>query len=303
MGGGGSVDAAYRALAEHAALGHIVVLGATADHSFDPDDGELGPLFLGPWGPTLSCQTFIFHSRAAAFDARVIAALRHADGVFLEGGDQSNYVRYWKGTPVQAALNNLANRGAPIGGNSAGLAILGHFSYTAMDGGSLESKVALADPLGPAVTLEDDFLHLPGLENVITDTHFSTRSRLGRLIVFIARLDRGPPARQVYGIGVDQQTAVLIEADGTGHIIVGSKGSAWIVNLDGAKVVLTPVQPFSAVSVRIDQMAPYSVLRMRNGLVERPASVNRVGIDAGAAVAEEPLRSMMMRDRAPPGED
>jgi hypothetical protein len=39
-------------------------------------------------------------------------------------------------------------RAGPIGGSSAGLAILGHYSYTAFDGGSLESKVAFADPLG-----------------------------------------------------------------------------------------------------------------------------------------------------------
>jgi len=302
MGGGGYVDAAYRALAERAGLGHIVVLRATNDHSFDPDDGKLGPLF-GAWGPVASCQTFTFHSRAAAFDARVITALRQADGVFLAGGDQANYVRYWKGTPVQGALDDLARRERPIGGNSAGLAILGHYSYIDFDGVSLESKVAIADPLGPAVTLEDDLLHLKGLENAVTDTHFSARSRLGRLIVFVARLNRGPPARRSYGIGVDERTAVLIEADGTGHIVAGSRGSAWVVTLDGANPVLAPGQPFSANRVRIDQMTQASVLRAMNGVVEHPASVNRVRIDAGAVVADEPLKSMMVRDRAPSDED
>jgi cyanophycinase len=303
MGGGGYVDAAYRALAERSGLGHIVVLRATADHSFDPDDGKLGPLFLGTWGPTISCQTFTFHSRTAAFDARVIAALQHADGVFLAGGDQANYVRYWKGTPVQGALNDLVKRNGPIGGNSAGLAILGHYSYIDVDGGSLESKVAFADPLGPAVAIEDDLLHFKGLENAITDTHFSARSRLGRLIVFVTRLDREPRAPSVYGIGVDERTAVLIEAEGTGHVVAGSEGSAWVVKLDGAKWVLAPGRPFSAQRIRVDQMGRSSVLRAREGVVDQPASVKRVSIESEAVVADEPLKSMMLRDQVPPGED
>jgi cyanophycinase len=303
MGGGGSVESAYRSLAERAGRGHIVVLRATADHSFDVDDGELGPLFLGAWGPTVSCQTFTFHSRAAAFDPRVIAALRHADGVFLAGGDQSNYVRYWKATPVQAALNALVKRAAPIGGSSAGLAILGHYSYTAFDGGSLESKVAFADPLGPAVTLEDDFLHLQGLENVITDTHFSARSRLGRLIVFVARINRGQPAQRRYGVGLDERTAVIVESDGTGRVVEGSEGSAWVVTLRGAKITLTRGLPFSSTDVQIVQMGQSSVLRVRSGLVERPALASRARIEAGTAIAAEPLKSMMMRNKVPPGED
>jgi cyanophycinase len=233
----------------------------------------------------------------------VIAALRRADGVFLAGGDQSNYVRYWKATPVQAALNALVKRAAPIGGTSAGLAILGHYSYTALDGGSLESKVAFADPLGSAVTLEDDFLHLRGLENVITDTHFSARSRLGRLIVFVARINRGQPAQRVYGVGVDERTAVTVEADGTARVVVGSEGSAWVVTLVGAKIILTRGLPFSTTHVQIVQMAPSSVLRLRSGLVEHPALASTARIEAGTAIADEPLKSMMMRDKVPPGEE
>lgn len=299
MGGGGYVEGAYRSLAERAGRGHVVVLRATADHGFDPTDGDLGPLFLGAWGPTVSCQTFTFHSRAAAFDLRVIAALRRADGAFLAGGDQSNYVRYWKATPVQAALNALVKRAAPIGGSSAGLAILGRYSYTAFDGGSLESKAALADPMGPAVTLEDHLLQLQGLENVITDTHFSARSRLGRLVVFVARLNRGSPTQRVYGLGVDERTAVIVEAEGTARIVSGSEGSAWVVTQGSGRSVLTGGMPFSTTGVRIVQMAQSSVLRMRSGRVEHPASAGEARIEAGTVIADEPLKSMMVRDGTP----
>jgi len=303
MGGGGYVDAAYAELAQRAGRGHIVVLRATDDHSFDPTDGKLGPLFLGKWGQTVSCQTFTFHSRAAAFDSRVIAALTNADGVFLAGGDQANYVHYWKGTPVQKSLNDLVKRNSPIGGNSAGLAVLGHYSYVDVDGGSLESKDALADPLGRAVGLEGDFLHFKGLENTITDTHFSARSRLGRLIVFVARLNKKQGSSRVYGIGVDERTAVLIDAGGTGHVVAGSEGSAWVVTLNGAKWVVAPGQPLSAQKVVITQLTRTGVLHAKTGVVDKPASVQRVSVESGTVAADEPLESMMLRYHVPAGED
>ena len=128
----------------------------------------------------------------------MIAALRSADGIFLAGGDQGNYIRYWKGTPVQDALNAHVRADHPIGGSSAGLAILGHYSYTALDGGSMESQDRAAPiPSIPGVTLEGDFLHLRWLESVITDTHFSKRCQArAALIVFVARANQAAAGRQ-----------------------------------------------------------------------------------------------------------
>src|ERR1700722_7672304 len=71
MGGGGAVDAAYRFIASHAGGGHIVILRAVADNTFDPDDGDYGKSFAGKWGPVGSVETIVFHSRKASFDARV----------------------------------------------------------------------------------------------------------------------------------------------------------------------------------------------------------------------------------------
>jgi cyanophycinase len=254
MGGGGAVDAAYRFLTSRAGGGHIVVLRAVADNGFDADAGNYGESFTGKWGPVVSAETFVFHSRKAAFDARVIAALRNADGIFLAGGDQGNYIRYWKGTPVQQALNAHARANRPIGGSSAGLAILGHFSYTSLDGGSMESKVALADPYDAGVTLEDDFLHFPPLEDVFTDSHFSTRSRLGRLIVFVARVNQAHPAAKAFGLGIDEKSALLIDAGGLGRLAEGSAGSAWLVMPQRPATVLSKGQPLTLTDVRIVRM-------------------------------------------------
>jgi beta-aspartyl-peptidase (threonine type) len=102
-GGGGSVDAAFAAIARHAGGGHIVILRAVADDSFDAEDGDYGISFATKWSPVAFAETIVFHHREASYDPRVLAALAGADGIFLAGGDQSNYVRYWKGTPVQQA--------------------------------------------------------------------------------------------------------------------------------------------------------------------------------------------------------
>src|SRR3546814_19922657 len=86
-----------------------------------------------------------------------------------------------------------------------------------MDGGSMTSEVALRDPFDPGVTLVGDFLHLPYLEHVITDSHFARRDRLGRLVVFVARL-RGEGVADVAGLGIDEGAALCIDSDGVGRL-------------------------------------------------------------------------------------
>jgi cyanophycinase-like exopeptidase len=140
-------------------------------------------------------------------------------------------VNYWKGTPLNEALNQHVRDGRPLGGTSAGLAIMGAYSYGAMDGGSLTSEDALKDPMGSAVTLVDDFLQLPPLpaREVITDSHFGKRDRLGRLIVFVAWIAKEQSTADIKGIGVDENTALCIDGKGVGKVFTGSGGSAWLV--------------------------------------------------------------------------
>jgi cyanophycinase-like exopeptidase len=299
MGGGGAVDAAYRFIASHAGGGHIVILRAVADNSFDPGDGDYGESFVGKWGPSVSAETIVFHTRKAAFDARVIASLRNADGIFLAGGDQGNYIRYWKGSPVEQALNAHARANRPIGGSSAGLAILGHFSYTSLDGGSMESKIALADPYDAGVTLEDDFLHLRWLESVFTDTHFSTRCRLGRLIVFVARVNQAHPADKAFGLGVDEKSALLVDAAGIGRLAPGSAGSAWLVMPQRPATVLSKGQPLTLSDVRIVRMDVGSELDFRSSQVSHPGAQSLDSIVGGVPPQNSIATPIMMRQVVP----
>lgn len=306
MGGGGRLNEAFRFIARHAGGGHIVILRAVSDDSFDPDDGNYGESFAKDWGPVASAETIVFHNREAASDPRVIAALKNADGIFLAGGDQSNYIRYWKGTPVQAALDAHVAANRPIGGSSAGLAVLGRYSYGALDGGSMESKIALADPFDAGVTLERDFLHFRFLENVITDTHFSQRHRLGRLIAFLARLDAPDAAGKagtVFGIGVDEQSALLIGADGVGRLSADSAGSAWIVLPRKAANGLAAGKPLSIADLHVVRLDGRGSVDLKTRRVRHAAADFAISIVNGKLAGDSPAAAILTRDKPQPGED
>lgn len=223
MGGGREIKAAFEWFVAKAGHGHIVIIRASGD-------AALQDWIYRDVGDVASVQTLVFHSRAAASDPHVLDSIRHADGIFIAGGDQSNYVRFWKGTPLGKLLNEHIRAGKPIGGTSAGLAILGQWGYGAMDGGSITSPEALRDPAGPAVTLVDHFISIPLLKGTITDTHFVQRSRLGRLLAFVARIAKDHHTAAVTGLGVDQDSALLVEGDGRARLLSWHPdGHAWVV--------------------------------------------------------------------------
>ena len=224
VGGGDWPHDAFRWMIEKAGHGRIVILRASG--TIEAQDE-----FFKDLGGITAAQTLVFEDRRAASDPRVLEIVRKADGIFIAGGDQANYVRFWKGTPLNEALNQHVRDGKPLGGTSAGLAIMGAYSYGAMDGGSLVSEEALKNPMGPAVTLVDDFLELPLLpaHQVITDSHFGARDRLGRLITFVARLSKEQSSAEIKGIGVDEYTALCIDGEGVGKVFTGNGGSAWLV--------------------------------------------------------------------------
>lgn len=260
--GGGDWDyGAFRWFAERAGHGHIVVLRASGE-------GQAGEEIYSQVGGVASVQTIVFHSRAAATDARVLDILARADGIFIAGGDQANYVRYWKDTPVARALDAHVRKGRPLGGTSAGLAILGGTAYGAMDGGSIDSPAALADPGGPAVTLVTGFLHMPRLAHIVTDTHFAKRDRLGRLVAFVAKARLRDP--RAIGLGVDEGAALCVEADGSAKLHAPPGGHAWLVQPRGT-ARLRAGKPLDWEGVRITGIGPDGAIDLGTLRVTRPA--------------------------------
>ena len=76
---------------------------------------------------------------------------------------------------------------------------------------SLVQNEALQDPYTRKITIRENFLHLSPLQNIITDTHYDERNRIGRHIVFIARVLADYKPSLLRGIGIDRDVAVCFE--------------------------------------------------------------------------------------------
>jgi len=246
IGGGKDLDSAFQWMCERSRGGDFLVLRASGDDAYNP--------YIRGLCHVNSVSTLVIPDRVAAADPFVAATIRNAEAIFIAGGNQANYINFWMGTPVQQALNEAIARKVPIGGTSAGLAVQGEYVYSAQgdtsDGPDLSSPETLSNPFNPRVTLVHQFLDNPLLKAVITDTHFSARDRMGRMLVFMARILQDGMAPQVRVIAVDERTAVLLDPGGMATV-VGS-GSAYFLQATRnperckANIPLT----FSGVAVR-----------------------------------------------------
>lgn len=208
MGGGSEHDEAMRWFLKKAAGGDVVVLRASGSDGYNEYFySELGV-------PVNSVKTFVIHNSNGAVDPVVLEKVSQAEAIWFAGGDQYDYVRYFKDNAMEDVLNDfINNKKGVIGGTSAGMAILGGAYFSAANG-TVTSAEALADPYHPKVTLGySDFLDIPILKNAITDTHYDERNRRGRHSVFLARFSKDN-SRRSFGIACNGSTAVCIEPDG-----------------------------------------------------------------------------------------
>ena len=111
-------------------------------------------------------------------------------------------VAYWPQSPnavttLFGALARVAASNVAIGSTSAGMAILGQASYVDLPGDSVNSRFATQRPLDSRVNIVYQGGKLPfvalssgynaPLYNFVTDTHFSSRDRMGRMVAFAAK--------------------------------------------------------------------------------------------------------------------
>lgn len=235
MGGGTDQDAAFKFLCERSGGGDFLILTASGDDDYNP--------YIQKLCRQNSVTTIRVADLASASDPRVTEAIDHAEALFVTGGDQSDYVRYWKPSPMRAAIQKAIDRGVPVGGTSAGLAILGEFSFAALND-TVYSKDALSNPYDAHVTLDRDFLTVPHMKSVITDTHFKKRDRLGRTLVFMARILQDTMASDVHSIAVDERSAVIVDEKGIGTV-VGTGTGAYFYHPTQAPTLCKPGKPLT----------------------------------------------------------
>ncbi len=224
MGGGRDLDEAFAWLCNKGNGGDFLILRATGDDDYNS--------YLNKLCQANSVATLIIPNREAAQDPAVAEIIRRAEVVFIAGGDQANYIRGWKGTPVETAINENIGAGKPIGGTSAGLAVEGEFVYSAIgdkpDDKNLSAGDVLPNPYFERVTLVRDFLKIPQLENLLTDSHFAKRDRMGRTLGFLARIMKDGWSHSPQEVAIDEKSAVLVDGDGKAMVVGSGKGAYFL---------------------------------------------------------------------------
>lgn len=195
-----------------------------------------------------SVETLVITSARDADTAAVEATVRNAEVVFFAGGDQCDYVKNFKGTLVETAVESVYARGGGVGGTSAGLAIQGDFTYDACKG-SVTSAQALADPYHRYVTFTYDFFKWANLQNVITDSHFVPRDRMGRTLAFLARQIQDGRAASALGLAVNEETSVVVDRDGLATVM--GAGPAYFILADHAPEVCQAGTPLTYSNYKI----------------------------------------------------
>ncbi|MBT4522797.1 MAG: cyanophycinase [Halieaceae bacterium] len=178
---------------------------------------ETGPLYADLF-LDLGAERALFteiNERSDCDDELLLEEMDIATGIFVTGGNQLRLSGILGGTPVGQKLRRRSAEGIPIGGTSAGAAMM---SQHMIAGGS--------SGLSPR---EDGVNLAPGIgliNTAIIDQHFSQRDRLGRLLT---ALSYNP---FLIGIGIDEDTAFLIDGDNCGEVI----GSGAVTIIDASEL-------------------------------------------------------------------
>lgn len=242
MGGGTDVDAAFQWMCQRAGGGDFLVIRTTGTDAYNPYIQQLCPQMD-------SVETIIITSVAGANSAYVSTQIQNAEALWIAGGDQSTYVALWSGTAVQTGVNFLLNsKQAPVGGTSAGLAVLSQFIYTGAIG-SVTSSQALANPFHRYVTLDRDLFQSSLGASKLYDSHFVTRDRLGRSLVFLARIVNNGWATQPRAIGIDEETALLVLPTGAATMV--GVGAAYFLQAPGPAQVVADRTPLTYLNIGV----------------------------------------------------
>ncbi len=245
MGGGTDVDAAFAWMIGKSGGGDFLVVRASGTDAYNP-------YLYTQLGGARSAETVIVRDSADVDSPELLRKVDQAEALFFAGGDQSRYVALFEGTVFAQHVRALAAR-APIGGTSAGLHVLGGRIFDARVG-SVTSAEALTDPFDPKLTFRDGFLLPPtsSLADVVTDSHFYERDRMGRSVAFLAR-GYVSTGRSAKAVAVDETTAVLIEPSSSARV-VGS-GYAYFLRLGAAPVRCAAGEPLVAEGVDVLRIA------------------------------------------------
>ena len=219
-------------------------------------------------------------SREDAHDPRLVASVEEATGVFMTGGNQLKLSAIVAGTPLGDAIVAAHRRGVVVGGTSAGA--------------SIQSSHMLAFG-GPGATPKQRMTQMAAglglIDSAVIDQHFDQRNRYGRLLMIVAQ------SPQLLGIGVDEDTAAIVEADPEGHQVLRVIGRGSVTVMDPANIVTNAHEakrsvPILASGVVLHMLPPGSAFDLTTRtLVPQPTEVTAEDA-AELADAARDLRGM-----------
>ncbi len=158
-----------------------------------------------------------------------IQAVHQAGGIFFTGGDQTRILRALKDSPLLAAIREAYQRGAVVAGTSAGTACMSPLMITGE--GNFDVVQPGAVELWPGLGL------FPG---TIVDQHFIARRRFNRLVTVILEHP------QLLGVGIDEDTAVWVQPDGTFQVL----GASSVLVVDASCASVQTLSPANGVKAR-----------------------------------------------------
>lgn len=200
-------DGPYSWIVEKSGFGKIIIIS-------DADATSWLPNYFMSFGADTAYNKTISTTAIANLQS-TYDELISADAIFIRGGDQWDYIRLWKGTKTDTAIQYVFNNGGVIAGTSAGAAVLGDVDFSARFGSAYPEE-SLRNPFYNRIQLENNFLNF--VPNVLFDTHFIERGRHGRLIAMLYNY-HFTESIDLIGAGIDDRTAVCITPEGIGEVM------------------------------------------------------------------------------------
>jgi cyanophycinase len=176
----------------------VVIPTAGSDKEIEERYGRSRPQLFGATHVTLLHT----RDRVRANSAEFVEPLRHASGVWIDGGRQWRLVDAYLGTAVELEIKSLLARGGVVGGSSAGATIQGSFLVRGAPG----------TPNNPDG--DNTIMMSPGHEagfgllvNSAIDQHVIARHREKDLDSVIS------VHPELLGVGIDEGAAIVIHGD------------------------------------------------------------------------------------------
>jgi len=263
---GGWSDVAYQWIVNKANKGKIVILSIS-----DTDTWLVN--YFKSFGASEVINLNI-SNKTQANDNNNYNIVNSANGIFIKGGDQYDYISYWKGTLLETAIKNVYKKGGVIAGTSAGAMILGEYYFTARYG-SVYPDECIANPFNYYANIDKNFLNLAS--NTLFDTHVSERGRILRLVPFVFQVLVNKNVK-ILGVGIDDKTALCIDTNLVGEVY--GSGAVHFVHFDNlSNYTLNSSNKYTIKDVKVDMLTQgWSYDLVNKVVVEIPNSAASVNL-------------------------